>query len=472
MLEELLGIVRDKIADDSLRVLVEGILTENRDEVLRMPAARHNHHAFVGGLLEHTLSVTRTAIYLAEKYAAYYPEMQPPLDTSLVVAGAILHDIGKLRELDQRPEGTIYTPAGALVGHLLMGRDIRARGGPAPSLAGRDAVAAGAPHHCAPAAARVGLAQAAHDARGPDRPLLRRHGREVLHDGRDPRHRHQPGAIDLEEERADAASLSRARDWWLTVRSGAYRPRRSFGIWRRSMNRPAISIMALGLLLPVVGSDWAAEANREQASAIAEITRLGGKATHPDQAVVVDEVKKLDGEVVFDNQSSGKAVVGIALKKQPATDATLALIINGCPHLRSLTLWSPEITDAGVANLKSCAELEKVDFEHTDITDAGLKCICELPNLQTLILEAYKVTDAGMQHLARKTKLQRLEIWSPLITDDGLSDLRGLVNLKELNIGGTRATDSGLKYIEGLRKLERLSLNRATTTLDWSTSRD
>ena len=71
------------------------------------PAARRNHHAFVGGLLEHTLSVTRTCVFLADKYAEYYPDMKPPLDKGLVVAGGILHDIGKLREMDQRPEGTL-----------------------------------------------------------------------------------------------------------------------------------------------------------------------------------------------------------------------------------------------------------------------------------------------------------------------------------------------------------------------------
>jgi 3'-5' exoribonuclease len=124
MLDDLLGIARQEIADPAVRALVEGMLGENREALLRVPAARHNHHAFVGGLLEHTLSVTRSALYLAGKYAEYYPEMQPPLDRSLVVAGAILHDIGKIRELDQRPEGTTYTAAGALVGHLLLGRDM------------------------------------------------------------------------------------------------------------------------------------------------------------------------------------------------------------------------------------------------------------------------------------------------------------------------------------------------------------
>jgi 3'-5' exoribonuclease len=124
MLEELVGLVAERITDPALQALVRGMLTENREAVLRSPAARHNHHAFVGGLLEHTLSVTRSAVFLADRYAEYYPDLKPPLDRSLVVAGAVLHDIGKLRELDQRPEGTTYTAAGALVGHLLMGRDM------------------------------------------------------------------------------------------------------------------------------------------------------------------------------------------------------------------------------------------------------------------------------------------------------------------------------------------------------------
>jgi 3'-5' exoribonuclease len=50
--------------------------------------------------------------------------MQPPLDKDLVVAGGILHDIGKLREMDPRPEGTGHTAEGSLIGHILIGRDM------------------------------------------------------------------------------------------------------------------------------------------------------------------------------------------------------------------------------------------------------------------------------------------------------------------------------------------------------------
>jgi 3'-5' exoribonuclease len=124
MFAELIAIVRERIDQPLLRQLVESILTKYREEILTFPAARHNHHAFIGGLLEHTLSVTRTVIFLADKYAEYYPDMQPPLNKSLVVAGAILHDIGKLREYDCRPEGAQFSAAGALIGHMLLGRDI------------------------------------------------------------------------------------------------------------------------------------------------------------------------------------------------------------------------------------------------------------------------------------------------------------------------------------------------------------
>jgi len=51
-------------------------------------------------------------------------DMQPPLNKELVVAGAVLHDIGKVRELQYGPTGPASTPAGTLVGHILQGRDM------------------------------------------------------------------------------------------------------------------------------------------------------------------------------------------------------------------------------------------------------------------------------------------------------------------------------------------------------------
>jgi len=78
------------------------------------PAAQRVHHPYLGGLLEHTLSVTKTCIYLADKYEVC---------ADLLLAAAMVHDIGKLDELSTRG-GTEYTDEGKLVGHVVLGRDI------------------------------------------------------------------------------------------------------------------------------------------------------------------------------------------------------------------------------------------------------------------------------------------------------------------------------------------------------------
>src|SRR5262249_55646213 len=124
MFDELLAIARERISDPALRGLVIDILSENREPLLSLPAATRNHHAFVGGFLEHVLSVTRSCMMLADKYDNDYPDLRPQLDKGLVVAGGILHDIGKLREIRQEPQGAVYTAEGTLIGHMLQGRDI------------------------------------------------------------------------------------------------------------------------------------------------------------------------------------------------------------------------------------------------------------------------------------------------------------------------------------------------------------
>ncbi|MDZ4687124.1 MAG: HD domain-containing protein [Planctomycetaceae bacterium] len=128
MQSALFAIAEREITDPLLRQLTVELLRDHADSLRKMAAAAHNHHAYQGGFLEHVLSVTETAVYLADKYVALYPDLEPPLSKSLVVAGAILHDIGKLFELDHHPAGAEYTPVGRLVGHLVLGRDmIRAK---------------------------------------------------------------------------------------------------------------------------------------------------------------------------------------------------------------------------------------------------------------------------------------------------------------------------------------------------------
>ena len=75
-------------------------------------AAKAVHHGFVGGLLEHTLSVTNLCTYLAKAY--------PMLNKDLLITVAILHDIGKMRELSDFPQND-YTDEGQLMGHIVIG---------------------------------------------------------------------------------------------------------------------------------------------------------------------------------------------------------------------------------------------------------------------------------------------------------------------------------------------------------------
>jgi 3'-5' exoribonuclease len=124
MFDALVALVKDSLEDAALADLILGILEQYREVLLELPAAKHNHHARLGGYLEHVLSVTKTCAYLAGKYAGLYPNLQPPLDKDLVIAGGILHDIGKVREMVPTPMGAEYTPSGTLIGHILQGRDI------------------------------------------------------------------------------------------------------------------------------------------------------------------------------------------------------------------------------------------------------------------------------------------------------------------------------------------------------------
>ncbi len=77
-------------------------------------AAKSVHHGFVGGLLEHTVSVTRNCDYFAQNY--------PILNRDMLLTAAMFHDIGKLKELSTFPEND-YTDAGQLLGHIIIGTE-------------------------------------------------------------------------------------------------------------------------------------------------------------------------------------------------------------------------------------------------------------------------------------------------------------------------------------------------------------
>lgn len=114
MLKEIFDLI-GTLKDNSIRRLVKEILEENKEKMRIYPGAKSIHHEYIGGLLEHTLSVAKSCDYFGGKYNG--------VDRDLLMAGALLHDIGKLRELSLK-NTTEYSKEGHLIGHIVLGRDM------------------------------------------------------------------------------------------------------------------------------------------------------------------------------------------------------------------------------------------------------------------------------------------------------------------------------------------------------------
>ncbi|MBQ8418393.1 MAG: HD domain-containing protein [Phascolarctobacterium sp.] len=100
------------VRNPGLRALLETIFSGNiYDKFIMNPAGMRMHHAYIGGLLQHSVDVAGIAIALAEQIGN--------VDKDLIVAGALLHDIGKLREISPQI-GFPYTNEGRLLGHIAI----------------------------------------------------------------------------------------------------------------------------------------------------------------------------------------------------------------------------------------------------------------------------------------------------------------------------------------------------------------
>ena len=116
MWDELLALART-VDPEPLRELTVGLLAEYEPQLREFPAAASKHHAYLGGLLEHTIEVAQGV----STYADQNPALA--LHRGVAVAGALLHDIGKVIEFEN-PIAVSYTRKGQLLGHLLLGRDM------------------------------------------------------------------------------------------------------------------------------------------------------------------------------------------------------------------------------------------------------------------------------------------------------------------------------------------------------------
>lgn len=117
MYAELLKII-ESIKNTYLQTLLKKFFVEDKEfakRFKRASAAKSVHHGFIGGLLEHTLSVT--------KLCDYYCTAYPVLNRDLLLTAAICHDIGKTKEISAFPMND-YTDAGQFLGHIVIGSEM------------------------------------------------------------------------------------------------------------------------------------------------------------------------------------------------------------------------------------------------------------------------------------------------------------------------------------------------------------
>jgi 3'-5' exoribonuclease len=106
-----------EVYDRDLRALLDAFLTDDafRSELRRAPCTRSSHHAYLGGLLEHTVAVGTLAIETCA--------LHPRLNSDVLICAALLHDVGKLREFELGAEIGL-SEAGTLVGHVVIGQQM------------------------------------------------------------------------------------------------------------------------------------------------------------------------------------------------------------------------------------------------------------------------------------------------------------------------------------------------------------
>jgi 3'-5' exoribonuclease len=106
-----------EVYDPDLRALLDAFLGDAgfRAELRRAPCTRSGHHAYLGGLLEHTVAVATLALETCA--------LHPRLNSDVLISAALLHDVGKLREFELGAEIAL-SDAGTLVGHVVLGQQM------------------------------------------------------------------------------------------------------------------------------------------------------------------------------------------------------------------------------------------------------------------------------------------------------------------------------------------------------------
>jgi hypothetical protein len=204
------------------------------------------------------------------------------------------------------------------------------------------------------------------------------------------------------------------------------------------------------------------------------------------QRLVLAEVKKLNGQVLFDYQVTPppqyeppgprwlKNLVGddvftnvhsITIDNPRATDDTLASIVT-LPRLEGVKIVSDGVSDTGLLHFARAKDLTALEIGSRKLTDAGLATLTGLKRLNklSLVLWEPKNTDAGLSHIAELAHLEMLTIDARNVSSDALARIVKLPKLIVLFIDSPFITDADLELMVTARELVHLHLRDTNIT--------
>lgn len=207
---------------------------------------------------------------------------------------------------------------------------------------------------------------------------------------------------------------------------------------------------------------------------LAEVRRLGGKATievqAPDwlRAIAGDSGLPVFGRIVelyLNERTDGhKAPVPKPLADR-VTDEWLRRLA-GQDQLRRLELSGTAVTSDGLVHLKDLRNLEILNICLTAVEDRGFEHLAGLTRMKRMVVCSSKITGSGSRHLTAMTELESINLHSSPADDAGLEAIGKLTSLHRLEIVHTRVTDAGLRHLAGLVHLRQLHVASHDTTED------
>jgi|SRR5688572_2017548 len=139
--------------------------------------------------------------------------------------------------------------------------------------------------------------------------------------------------------------------------------------------------------------------------------------------------------------------------------------LTGLRKLRSVELFGPIVSDAGITHLAGLTTLERLRFDgNTLIGDAAVAALRKLTNLRELYFHMANITDAGLANVGGLTKLETLTLGHSQVGDRGMETIARFKELRTLDLQHTRVTDAGMEQLKGLTKLRWIALHGTRVT--------